>query len=318
MARHLIVFIILHIIYPSAFAQDSILVLRAEGLAFDEVYDGMVDDFDGEVNFQSRIINKSIGFEQIDKYIKDSTPKLIVVMGNYSITLYTKYQKSNQNIKFPPSISLAALYIDRLLINVKNATGIRYEIPAVTSIVNLRSLSKSPIKKVGVIYRKFMTNFIQSNRKYCEREDIELIGVALPNRSEKYKIHVKEAINILLSKEIDSLWIVNDNALLTPDILIYSWIPTLKDIHIPVIVGVKSLVSTNLKLGTFCVFPDHYSLGGQTANIISEVMNDNWKLGVREIEMPISIKKHLNLGLSIEKGIGIDHNNLGEVDEVLK
>lgn len=127
----------------------------------------------------------------------------------------------------------------------KNTTGIRYEIPAVTSLVQLRSLMQRPLKKVGVIYRQWMGDFIRQNQRWCQQENIELVSVELPNQLSTSKL--KYQLKHLLRKDIDTLWVVNDNGLLRPRSIQNVWLPLLKNVDKPVLVGINALADPELK-----------------------------------------------------------------------
>lgn len=299
-------------------AAESILVLRSDGASFEDVLRGMVEDLEEDMVFHDQIIDNNTTVADISHYVATKSPKIIVLMGNRAIIAYYKFQKNVPFTRFPPSIALAALYIDKLLARLTNATGIRYEIPAVTSMVNLRSLVKTPIRRVGVVYRQWLHSFVQANQMYCQQEGIKLIGISIGNRERDFTVSVKRALNQLIDRRIDAFWILNDNVMLGKNVIINAWLPILRRAKKPVVVGAKSLISTQLDFGTFGIFPDHYALGVQGANAITEIMEDNWHIGNRKIEQPISIKKLLNITLTNKRGILVNNDKLKEVDELVK
>lgn len=300
-------------------ANERILVVRSVGQNFSETFKGLKDDLGDDVSFIDKTIDDDISTETMARYLRESKPALVVFLGNKPLNAYGKYQQQHSQdpqYSFPPAIVLSALYLDRQLRLLKNTTGIRYEIPAVTSLVQLRSIVKRPIKKVGVIYREWMGDFIAQNKVYCEQEGIELVMLKIPNKvSINYlNYHLKH----LLRKDIDALWVVNDNGLLQPRFLQNAWLPLLKKFNKPVLVGLSSLTKTDLNFGTFSVEADHYALGVQGAEMIDEIMENGWQINDHSVEQPLSINNILNVKLSKKKRIGLETNKLGQIDQLIR
>jgi hypothetical protein len=163
-----------------------------------------------------------------------------------------------------------------------------------------------------------MNDFIQENRKYCEHEKIEILAHELPNNGIDYKSAVKKSLKKLVKKnKVDVLWVPNDNILLKPDILREVWLPCVKKNKVPLIVGAESLVNPKLNFGTFAVLPDHNALGSQTAELIFEAMENDWKFDEQKIVPPVSIYKIINLK-QVEQSCKIKEKNLENVDKILK
>ncbi|MCU7835715.1 MAG: hypothetical protein KZQ83_10760 [gamma proteobacterium symbiont of Taylorina sp.] len=300
----------------SAPSDEVILLLTSKGESFKETIEGLKDDLGKEVSFIEKTLHNNAEYSQsIEHYLDVIKPKMLVFLGNKPLQEYIRYQKENSSKKFPPAVALSALYLDRQITDLKNINGIRYEIPAVTSLVQLREIVQRPIKKVGIIYREWMTDFIQQNQVYCEQEKIELVKVKIYNRTSLSQLnyHLKH----LLHSDIDALWVANDNALLHPRIIQNVWIPLLKQFNKPVIVGIHRLTRKNLNFGTFSVEADHYALGIQAAEMISTIMENDWQVAEHEIEPPLSIRNSLNLKLSRDKKIPIDQQKLGQIDQLI-
>jgi len=315
----ILVWIALSFVPIMAIANDSgvILILRASGGKFAETSKGIKDDLGDDFNLIEKVIKPEITLRDIENYIDTIKPKLIVLVGNTPIRLYTNYQKQNPERQFPPSVALSALYVDRLITQVKNSLGIRHEIPAVTSLVNIRSLVKQPVKRVGVLYRQWMKDYIELNAAFCRQEGIELVGVEIPNSIsiQKVKYHLKH----LLNKDIDALWVVNDNALLSSRLMQNVWVPNIKQFNKPVVVGVEGLTATALNFGTFSVVPDQYALGVQGAGLIGDIMDEQmWELGKNKIYEPLSVKKLLNLKLMKKRNIQVNESKLETLDYLIQ
>jgi ABC-type uncharacterized transport system substrate-binding protein len=296
-------------------AEDHALVIRGKTAIFDEILKGITDDIEGEVSLIEIEIDNNSSSHDINKMIKQYNPRLIILMGNKAVNLYSDFQQNNSKMKFPPAIVMAALFIDQFASKLKNFTAIRYEIPAVTSAVTMRNVLSKPVKKIGVIYRSWMKNLIEENRRYCRAEGIELVGIELPNKMSNVSTKVKTALKAL-NKKVDAIWILNDNSLLTTDALTQAWLPLRKSSKLPAIVGIKQFI-TKIPLGSFAIVPDNYGLGAQAAGIIFEIIENDWTLENTKILQPVSVKKFMNTVKLDNKGIGYQVNMLNQI-EVLK
>lgn len=312
-----IVFVTLFATGGKAFAE-SVLTLLPNGVQFDEISQALKEELSEDITFEDFSVNKNTTVAELSEAIDKVKPKAIVIVGNTSVNLYVKYQKANKGEDFPPSIAVAALFLDKLLPKIENAAGIRYEIPLVTSAVNIRSLLSKDIKKIGVLHRNLMDDFIKINSQLASAEGIELVPLSLQNKSSDRVSSVKSKLNAMMKMDIDALWVINDNNLLNSATLSKSWIPVMKETSLPVIVGIESLLNSKLQFGNFAVVPDHYGLGEQTASMLIDVMDNEWLLGDVDLEQPLSVIKMVNVSLLEKKGIAYDKNRLSMFDEVVK
>ena len=297
-------------------AANSALIIRGQADMFDEIVKGMVDDLEQEFKTHSLTIDNKTRVNDIDKMMKKTSPDIIILMGNKSVNLYADFQDANKQSSYPPAIAVAALFIDQVNTRLKNVSAIRYEIPAVTSAVSIRSILKKPVKKIGVVYREWMKDMIEENRAYCEKEGLELVGVQLPNKMRNVSKKVKRALKEL-NEEVDVIWILNDNGLLTKDALIKAWLPNRVNSRLPAIVGIKQFI-TKIPLGAFAVVPDNYGLGAQVADMVFEIMDNEWQLEQVKVHQPVSVKKFLNSQTLSNKGIRIKSETLNQLDEVIE
>ncbi|MFK5893333.1 MAG: ABC transporter substrate binding protein [Pseudomonadota bacterium] len=307
-------------LYPLSLLADqskSILIFSAYGEKFYQTYQGIKDDLGDDFKIIGKIIEPETAIDNIKNYIDNIKPTLIVLIGNTPARLYTNYQKQYAQRTFPPSVVMSALYVDRLLQQMKNTQGIRHEIPAVTSISYLRLLVKQPMKRVGVLYRKWMRDYIKLNSEYCQKEGIELVTVEIPNKSSVKNLNYH--IRHLLNKNIDALWVVNDNALISSNLIQNVWLPNIQEFNKPVIVGVEGLTVSSLDFGTFAVVPDQYALGIQGAGLIGDILDEGIKqFSQNKIYEPISVKKMLNIHLMQRRNITIDESKLESLDQLIR
>ena len=296
---------------------DSILILSTNNDSLNDVISGIKDELDDILTINIAYNSEEKFDIHIQSLLARYKPDMLVLLGNETINNYIAFQEAHPNEKYPPAMLLAALYIDELAKKVKNVTGIRYEIPLVTSGVNLRSLTTEPIKKIGVVHRDWLTDYVRINAEYALSEGLEIVPVVVPSDSRKMDRIVGKSIKKLSSK-VDAIWVLNDNVLLTKDVIVNAWIPELDKFSKPVIVGVESLVETRFKIGTLSVSPDHYALGTQAASKILDMQYDNWILNRADIEQPFSVKKVFNQVVSKKRKIGVNTSRFGELDRVIE
>ena len=316
--RQLFIALFLVISVPSFASEDMGLIFSAEGDVFNDVVLGITGDLEEDLTFKTVKLNKKSTVKDVEKHIKAVNPKIIVLVENNAVRLYQKYQKANPKAEFPPSVALAALFVDRYLKNLKNATGIRYEIPAVTSIVNMRAVLSKKVKKVGVVHREWMKPIIEQNAKYCRAEGIELVSISLPNKDKKLDKKLKSGLDDLSDKGVDAIWVLNDNSLLNGRMLSSAWLPSMNKAKLPVIVGIDLFLKSEWNFGSFAIVPDHYALGVQAASMIGEIMEEDWDLGDRDIEQPVSVRKIVNTTVLENKKIKFKQDKLSAMDEVVR
>lgn len=298
------------------FAEENALVIRGQTASFDDVVKGMVDDLDGELTIKELVVSKDLSVKDIETEFKKSKPKLVVLVGNKAVNLYASFQENNKDMDFPPAIAMAALFIDKFVSKLKNAKAIRYEIPAVTSLVAMRNILGTPVKKVGVIYREWMDDLIEENARYCKAEGIELVPIKLANKESNVESAIKKALD-KFDDSVDAIWILNDNELLTASALGNAWIPLRGKSKVPGIVGIKMFM-TKFQLGSFAIVPDDYGLGVQAAGIIFELKDNDWQFENDDVVQPVSVKKFINVSTLESKGVKYQQAMLNQVDEVVK
>lgn len=305
-------------LFLSADAGNLIFTMRQNGEAFDEAYKGLRTELQGVCELKDYIVSPKSTVADISSRISQLQPKLIVLMDNTSISLFRKYQETlGKTDPVPPSIAIMSVMVKESLHNLRNASGISYEIPVVTSLVSLRSALGTAIKKVGIIHRAFLSEFLDENRKFCSKEGFELVSVALPNKQDNTGTALKKALKNLKKNNVDVLWIPNDNALLHPSTIRNIWIPAVRKLKIPVIVGVEVLVNPELNFGTFAVLPDHVSLGGQAAEMILEIIDNHWTINSMRVEPPLAVYKIINLPQA-KRYFHVSDDNLKSIDKKLK
>lgn len=303
----------------SVFAQEaskSILLLHPRGESFDEAQKGIRESLGPSYAVKELVFDKESGIGELVKSWKSCVPKVVVAMDNKGLAL-AKEARESLGDTVVPIVGLMGVRVDASLRNVPNSLGINYEIPAVTTLVNLRSILPGPIRKTGVVYRASMEDLFRRNAEFCKQEGIELVGVEVPDASDP-KASLDKALKELLGRgDIDALWVLNDNFFLNARLIVGSWQPGLAEWKHPVVVGIETLVKPAFKFGTFAVLPDNYALGAQAAGLVQEIEDAGWLVEESRVDQPLSVVKTLNLP-GTRRCCGIEAGKLSEVDKVLE
>ncbi len=282
---------------------DVVLVIKPDSpgqsvarQAFDEAFSAMrVELEENDFQIQTLRVNTDLSAEGLRNWIYAVNPRVVVLMDNKALGIYSDYQKGEPvGARFPPALALMAVHVDSHMHTIQNATAIRYEVHGITSLVNLRALLDIPIRKVGVVYRPKLTTFYREQKEQCLGEKIELVGRVLSDDGNFSISSIRRNIEILLKEEkVDAIWVLNDSSLLSAELVRRAWRPMLRRAKKPVVVGVRRFVTEGL-LGHFAVSPDHQELGLQAATLIFDIRDNQWRLPIQGAHAPIGVHKALN------------------------
>jgi hypothetical protein len=243
-------------------------------------------------------------------------PNGLVLMNNPTVAAYRAFQERARLASYPPAVVVMTSFFDGHPAVISGATGISYEVPLITAVTHLRKVLAAPIERVGVVARPSLRGFVQRQAALAAREQITVIaqevGVS-PNASE-----VKWALR-RLKHQIDALWVLNDDRLLTPRLIADGWLPGLNEApHRATIVGAAALVSPPQSLGTFAVLPDHTALGVQAAGILFEVAENGWVLPPgAQVQLPLSTTTTLDLA-QVRERFSLRGGALQHVDRIVE
>jgi putative ABC transport system substrate-binding protein len=269
----------------------TILVIMSTQLPAERVWVGMKGELSSDFNLAAVRLDDDASVSAMADAIRQTAPACVVLMNNSNVRLYARYQQSlPEQTTFPPVIIVMTSFLQEAVKSIKNATGISYEIPGAVQFAKVRSMIDAPVRKVGVVYRTQFTEFISDQRRLALREGIDLVGSGVSG--EPSQNEVATALKSLVERDhVDAIWVLNDDALLSPRLLSSVWLSNLNPRHrIPVIASVPNLVTKEYPVGTFAITPDDVALGIQTANLIFDIADDQWKVAGREVSLPISIK----------------------------
>jgi hypothetical protein len=247
--------------------------------------------------------------------LERSRPACVMLIEDAAVRLYAKHlEKRRRGTPTPPVVVIMSSYFDTIAGQLANATGVSNEIPAVTYLVNLRSLITRPVNKVGVVHRPTFRTFIERQRVLAEGEQITIIPVEVSDQPSAEEL--RGALHKLGQAGVDSLWIMNDNDLLTEDRL-RVFRAEAEALHLPVAVGRPSLVSTEAHLGTMAVLPDLGPLGVQAANLLFDISENDWSTDANPVELPISTVTVVNMR-QVKAGFALQPGATDRIDKVIE
>lgn len=304
---------------PVSYASEgNILVFQPVGNAFEEVSKAIRDDMSEELAIHVVPMDESKNDNFLADQIKATQADAVVLLGNHAVNLFSSLQQKQGAEQLPPAVVTAALFVDQMMPKLSNTIAIAYEVPLVTSLVNTRTALSSPVSKVGLIYRAQLDKQMQAQVAFCEAEGIAVEVEQLPDNSINMDKKVSKALKRLIRKDVDAFLVLNDNGLLTSKTMKKAWIPVLSKQKKPVIVGIDSLLTNELNLGSFFMAPDHYGLGQQTASYLWELLDNDWVVEENAVVQPLSVKKKINLSVLERKKLPLAEGATGSFDEVIE
>lgn len=295
--------------------RETVLVCMPETSQTQQAWTGLNDELGQEFGLIAVRIERRDDAAVIAEAVKRHRPAGVVLMNNPTVTAYRRYESALKPTQRVPNVAIMTSFLQARRLG-PNATGVAYEIPLITSVTNLRKILAERIDRVGVVYRQSLARFVSDQRELAAREQITIVGEAVSETANESEI--KSALRTLKQKT-DAVWVLNDDHLLTPQLISKGWLPGLNERPWrPAIVGAESLVAAELSFGTFAVLPDHTELGTQAANVIFDIADEGWRLpSAYQTQEPLSIKTTLDL-VQVRERFHLLPDALAHVDRVLK
>lgn len=296
-------------------AERTILVFMPETSQTKEVWTGLNDELGQDYRLVAVRVDGPDAASVISRAVTRHRPSGIVLMNNPTVRAYRDYQRLSGANRFPPAVVVMTSFLERQARHLEAATGISYEVPLITVVTNLRKLMANPIERIAVVHRSPLRQFVINQAGLARREQIGVIREevsAEPNVSE-----LKGALR-RAKRYADAVWILNDDRLLTPDLIVDGWIPALNERPwSPTIVGAASLVSAGQSFGTFAVLPDHTALGVQAASLMFDIADNGWNVDEGEPQLPLSTTVTVDLVQARERFV-LRADALKQVDRILE
>lgn len=294
----------------------TVLIAMPESRDFLDARKGLVTEIKRDFNVVTFVVNATTTVEQLTAAIERTSPVCLVLMNNGTLKLFQKLQAQAGDRPIPPAVVVMASFLEEARSRFKNTTGIAYEVPGVTAFVNLRTVVEIPINRVGVVYRPLFRRFVERQKGLAAREHVELVPVAVPMNVSAEGL--KSALEQLAAQgKVDAIWMLNDNGLIRNGAFVAeTWRTALRDVRVPLVVGVPNLVDPAEPVGALAVVPDHEALGLQAANLIFDLADNDWKITKRTIEQPLSVKTVVDLK-QVRERFGLKPDALPHIDRAL-
>lgn len=294
-----------------------VLVLMPDAASARETLRGMSEELGDDFKLMPRIVSESTDPNDLVQMVRSERPEAIVVMNNPILRLFRRYRVvAPPAQRAIPAVSILTSFLRETSAGVENLTGVIYEVPLVTSLTNLRVLIEQPLKRVGVLYRPIFAEFLAEQKKLSQAEGFDVVGVQIDDTKPR---SIEKALDRLREEmKVDAIWVLNDNVLLKPELLVEGWLPALRRNRTPIIVNVRSLLSRDVNFGTFAVVPDHRGLGSQAGQLVASIADAGWKLTFPgEFEYPIAVEKVLDLDFA-RQYLALREGQLESVDKLVQ
>jgi hypothetical protein len=302
---------------PARPGAKTLLIAMPESRDFVDARKGLVAEVEKDFNVTTFVTTPTTTVDELVATIERTSPVAIVLMNNTTLALFQKYQARNTAAHpIPPAVVLMTSFLEEVSSGMKHITGIAYEVPGVTGFIHLRAVVASPVNRVGVVYRPAFKRFVERQVALAARESIEIVPVAVP--VDVSADQLREALNTLCQRgKVDALWMLNDNGLIRDAAFVMeTWRSALRDVNLPLMVGVSNLVDPAEPFGALAVVPDHEALGLQAANLLFDLAGNNWNVGEHAIELPLSVKTVVDVK-QVRDRFGLRAGALQQIDQAL-
>ncbi|MBD3315921.1 MAG: hypothetical protein GF344_09055 [Chitinivibrionales bacterium] len=298
-------------------AQQKLLIVRETEHMFTQAASSMSAELAEAFGIYQIHVRENTGHEEVLDRIKTIVPQIAVLMGDEAIAIFEKCQRKDPAVCGKlPVVALFTQQLRQQLTKMPNATGIHFEIPIVISVIHLRTILGRDISRVGVLHPPALKGFVDTNAVFCAREGIELIPLSFTPRRLFAAIRTERAVSFLTDEQnVQLLWLPRDNRLFTNKLVNRVWRPFADKHNIPIIVSSERFVSKPANFGTLAVFPDYKGYGTQAAQLVFDIMCEDWRADEIPPLLPLSIYKVVNCTKALNQ-FSIGDNALRFVDKV--
>jgi ABC-type uncharacterized transport system substrate-binding protein len=295
---------------------NTILVCMPDTAQTREVWRGLSDELGPDFHLVALKVEGKGGKDVIAQAIGRHKPSAVVLMNNPTLSAYHAYLRTVPHQPRLPAVVVMTSFLDRGELQPLGAVGIAYEVPLITVVTNLRKLVASPIERIGVVYRAPLASFVDRELELARRERVGVVRRTV--RADANVSDIKQALREV-KQHADAVWILNDDRLLTPNLIAGGWLPGLNERPwCPTIVGAASLVSAPQSFGTFAVLPDHTAVGVQTAEMVLDIADNDWRLPEQaEAQLPLSTTTTVDLRQATER-FSLRSEALAHVDRIVE
>lgn len=291
----------------------DILVLMPSSSVANQAFEGLRDELGEEYDLVPYVLGTDADVTEVSAAVTEYAPVAVVAMNNPTLRVFRNYQRAGGTEV--PVVALLASFLRQSGSGIDRLHGVIYEVPLLTSLVNLRAVIEEPVEKIGVIYRPIFSSFLEEQGALAAPEGFSLVTREVSGESPR---ELREAVEALREEDgVDAIWVLNDNALLKRDMLVRGWLPGLQGNELPVIVNVRSLLSRQVSFGTFAVLPDHHQLGVQAAQVLADLAANGWVGEGARLEYPVSVEKVLDAKFA-RQHLSLREDQLETIDEMVE
>lgn len=279
---------------PRRAGMDAVLVFLPDSAATRQAWQSLRDELGDSFDVLTREVSEHSTEADLEREIQSVQPRCLMLLGNSASNLYLKYQHEYPG-PYLPAVVLMTSFFEQQYPLFQNVTGVSYEVPGITTFVNLRTFVYRPIQRVGVLHRGLFQSYVEQQARLASQEQIQLVPLEMSRSPSPHEIR-KGLDRLIHDEKVDALWVLNDNMLLKPELIAKGWLSILHKNPIAVVVGVGSLVDARLHFGSFAMLPDHAALGVQASNLVFRLRDEGWDAKALPPELPLSIQSVVDLG----------------------
>ncbi|MGA1865145.1 MAG: ABC transporter substrate-binding protein [bacterium] len=292
MKKKYIIFVVLILLFFSAFSEASYDVLAVQSFDDIEPYEDALKGFKKACNCNVRkIVVSDLNESSILRKINKSKPDALLAIGMDALSKI----KKNKNM---PIIYLMIVNPKSILSEEENITGINMNIPPGKQLAIFKE-ALPDIKKIGVLFDPNKLGFfVKKAQNEAKKMDFELIVREIDSS--------KKAPSALISmkEEIDAIWMLPDTTVYSPETVEFLFIFAF-DNKIPVFTFSKRFLEMGALIS---LSTDPFDLGKQGGELANELVplkkiRNLSAVEARKIIISINPKTAKKLGITISDEI---------------
>lgn len=302
---------------------ERLLAIMPSGESFQQAWTGMKSDLGSRYEWKTFDPDIRNADDSLAKLCSVYAPQGLVLMDTRAVALAKRLQARDSIFAALPKFVLMTLKAEDAAKGLRNALGVRFEVPAYAAFTQLRSLSGRDFTRIGVFYRRGFSAFVEESRRLLGREKLVLIekcidcdGGGPPNQDEIVK-RLGKGMDEFKEAGVEVVWMLPDNALVNAATLGRFWAPRFRQGQVPLVVPLANLASKQVNLGLFSAYPDFPQLGVQAAQQVVQVLEEGAAPAALGFEPLISVQTTLNLGVAERLHWEIRKELLGRVGELV-
>jgi hypothetical protein len=297
---------------PRRPGKPAILLAMPDAGSFRLVRAALLKEIKRDFDVITVVVDPALTTDGFTHQIDRLRPLCVVLMDAPAVQLERAYQQAHPGAT-PPSLVMMAGSFDEDGDGLQNASGIAAQIPAVTALVNLRSVIQRPVSRVGVVHRPAFRKLLERQVALAATEQFTIVAEEVPVAPTAADL--RAAIASLRKGGVDTLWIPSDSALLA-GALGDAWRAEVTSLGIPVVVGSADLVGGG-RFGTLAVAPDLEALGVQAAELLYGLAESDWQVDGHPVELPISTATVVNVS-TVKQRFGLRDGALQRIDRAVE